>query len=63
MVLKHMPKESEDTTLFENDVKTYGTETYGKKIQVLGTFENDVKTYGTETLCLVREFPSSLRMM
>ena len=34
---------------FENDVKTYGTETM-KAGRLSGEgFENDVKTYGTET--------------
>ena len=36
---------------FENDVKTYGTETKRATTIVEGLFENDVKTYGTET-CL-----------
>ena len=34
---------------FENDVKTYGTETTGSQIAFNMAFENDVKTYGTET--------------
>ena len=35
--------------MFENDVKTYGTET-ACGVQMSGHwFENDVKTYGTET--------------
>ena len=34
---------------FENDVKTYGTETYMKEADKTNRFENDVKTYGTET--------------
>ena len=34
---------------FENDVKTYGTETKFPKIRENYRFENDVKTYGTET--------------
>ena len=36
---------------FENDVKTYGTETIGGKGTEVEVFENDVKTYGTETKC------------
>ena len=35
--------------LFENDVKTYGTETIQTHGSNFATFENDVKTYGTET--------------
>ena len=34
---------------FENDVKTYGTETDHSYFSSLTWFENDVKTYGTET--------------
>ena len=34
---------------FENDVKTYGTETKDDIKELPITFENDVKTYGTET--------------
>ena len=34
---------------FENDVKTYGTETVMEQRAELLRFENDVKTYGTET--------------
>ena len=34
---------------FENDVKTYGTETEFEKSVARLPFENDVKTYGTET--------------
>ena len=35
---------------FENDVKTYGTETSFVISSVFVVFENDVKTYGTETI-------------
>ena len=34
---------------FENDVKTYGTETCHTTERSHTPFENDVKTYGTET--------------
>ena len=34
---------------FENDVKTYGTETVVIANELQDKFENDVKTYGTET--------------
>ena len=34
---------------FENDVKTYGTETMADLYHSPQLFENDVKTYGTET--------------
>ena len=36
-------------TSFENDVKTYGTETKDRLLCRDKEFENDVKTYGTET--------------
>ncbi len=36
--------------LFENDVKTYGTETQWVVTYQEMLFENDVKTYGTETV-------------
>ena len=35
---------------FENDVKTYGTETTLDSAKRFYEFENDVKTYGTETV-------------
>ena len=35
---------------FENDVKTYGTETSVSSLRGTLPFENDVKTYGTETI-------------
>ena len=35
---------------FENDVKTYGTETICNADRCYPMFENDVKTYGTETI-------------
>ena len=34
---------------FENDVKTYGTQTARKPTDKQLLFENDVKTYGTQT--------------
>ena len=40
--------------LFENDVKTYGTETDSRTINIENRFENDVKTYGTETVVVGR---------
>ena len=43
----------EDLSVFENDVKTYGTETAGVPEEKGRLFENDVKTYGTETWLLV----------
>ena len=36
-------------TAFENDVKTYGTQTQLLNSASLLSFENDVKTYGTQT--------------
>ena len=38
---------------FENDVKTYGTETRQPQRSCRIQFENDVKTYGTETQWVV----------
>ena len=35
--------------LFENDVKTYGTQTCWHSRDNGSMFENDVKTYGTQT--------------
>ena len=35
--------------LFENDVKTYGTQTKQLRTPSTSKFENDVKTYGTQT--------------
>ena len=34
---------------FENDVKTYGTQTRKSVCYTSSVFENDVKTYGTQT--------------
>ena len=39
---------------FENDVKTYGTETNTPFNLAPTLFENDVKTYGTETVQLLQ---------
>lgn len=35
--------------MFENDVKTCGTETQIRQLQYPLVFENDVKMYGTKT--------------
>ena len=35
---------------FENDVKTYGIQTYLRRITEGSEFENDVKTYGIQTI-------------
>ena len=37
------------TLRFENDVKTYGTQTVTVVREFTPLFENDVKTYGTQT--------------
>ena len=42
--------------MFENDVKTYGTETARAVKDTQEQFENDVKTYGTETIHLTDIF-------
>ena len=39
-------------TAFENDVKTYGTQTHCCLLASSFLFENDVKTYGTQTQLL-----------
>ena len=54
---------SSSTPLFENDVKTYGTETTVEPLLFLNTFENNVKTYGTEILQPIQYVPACLRMM
>ena len=36
-------------SLFENDVKMYGTQTPKSYPNLPGSFENDVKMYGTQT--------------
>ena len=48
---------------FENDVKTYGTETTKTTFLQMIVFENDVKTYGTEILQPIQYVPACLRMM
>ena len=48
---------------FENDVKTYGTETFATKYCGNPLFENDVKTYGTETASRIAGENTCLRMM
>ena len=48
---------------FENDVKTYGTETQIVTLKIYQAFENDVKMYGTETLQPIQYVPACLRMM
>ena len=48
---------------FENDVKTYGTETIYEERRVEVKFENDVKTYGTETIIQRGYSIRRLRMM
>ena len=42
------------TLRFENDVKTYGTQTLTYTHMSDNVFENDVKTYGTQTFSLCR---------
>ena len=37
-------------TLFENDVKEYGIQTYTMQETAASAFENDVKEYGIQTL-------------
>ena len=49
MVLKLCNRSTQLFTLFENDVKMYGTQTSGTNVKVENQFENDVKMYGTQT--------------
>ena len=48
---------------FENDVKTYGTQTGTAVSTDAGQFENDVKTYGTQTMIALETARAGLRMM
>ena len=52
--------------MFENDVKTYGTETARAVKDTQEQFENDVKTYGTETqivtLKIYQAFENDVKM-
>ena len=50
MVLKLAKPIAHDMKPFENDVKTYGTQTLFFISIISLTFENDVKTYGTQTV-------------
>ena len=49
--------------VFENDVKTYGTQTVAQALASALKFENDVKTYGTQTRKYRECMTLSLRMM
>ena len=49
--------------LFENDVKTYGTQTMLTSCSAEDGFENDVKTYGTQTFFSIERIMNGLRMM
>ena len=49
MVLKPRSKLTAVRSLFENDVKMYGTQTQQFSFSVEEMFENDVKMYGTQT--------------
>ena len=48
MVLKRSMRTSRTMTLFENDVKMYGTQATNFLISSHSLFENDVKIYGTQ---------------
>ena len=48
---------------FENDVKTYGTQTPIDIGAITRRFENDVKTYGTQTVLHFVLHSICLRMM
>ena len=57
MVLKLTGLDSIRTHMFENDVKTYGTETNISVWPSAVRFENDVKMYGTETQIRQLQYP------
>ena len=54
------------TSLFENDVKMYGTQTRIICKASDKSFENDVKMYGTQTttgaICCTAEFENDVKM-
>ena len=50
MVLKLFGNDTKEFYQFENDVKTYGTQTHCCLLASSFLFENDVKTYGTQTI-------------
>ncbi len=58
MVLKLIPLAYHWFFEFENDVKTYGTETMAIHATIGNPFENDVKTYGTETEKVLNDAPA-----
>ena len=47
-------------TLFENDVKMYGTQTRIWLLSPHTQFENDVKMYGTQTILCAFGHPGSV---
>ena len=49
MVLKQGADRDMAVIKFENDVKMYGTQTFGMDNRTHEGFENDVKMYGTQT--------------
>ena len=49
--------------MFENDVKTYGTQAMMFYVYLDALFENDVKTYGTQAYTVVLYIAYCLRMM
>ena len=49
--------------MFENDVKTYGTQATSPVITMSDVFENDVKTYGTQARAPCLQYMWRLRMM
>ena len=50
MVLKPRSKLTAVRSLFENDVKMYGTQTLRLHKWIKTVFENDVKMYGAQTV-------------
>ena len=50
-------------SLFENDVKMYGTQTENIQDIPPVVFENDVKMYGTQTIWALKAIGMGLRMM
>ena len=63
MVLKQGASNPMRDRQFENDVKTYGTQTTVTTLATTAGFENDVKTYGTQTNAVIMSRHGRLRMM
>ena len=63
MVLKQHLLYKRDWSMFENDVKMYGTQAKFYSMGNPTKFENDVKMYGTQAPYLTHVQHTGLRMM